>query len=232
MPLMQAMFQPPMSIEAIKADTDEREFRLRAKSGNFLANLFGMGSKSTITMDHMGFRINKSTFGSDETTYIPRSHIASTVHVVAKPMEYLILGLLLLIVLVGIIFLLMFLFSSRRVIVGVISTGGTVEALKLKVSPKQIEQIKEGMAIMEAIVQEGVKSSNSSPAPQRPTEEPRRPQATASSSSSASALTFAEPTGTLQVNCPGCGTRLNVPVAMAGRKVRCSSCREIIQVPS
>lgn len=88
----QTVFQPMMTVHGIKADADTQRFTIKAAGGGFLANLLGLGTRSSLTVDENGFRLHKTTFGADERTYIPRSQIASTVHVVMKPVELLILG--------------------------------------------------------------------------------------------------------------------------------------------
>ena len=65
-----------------------------------------------------------------------------------KPMEFLMLALATAIPTVGIglvIFLLAYFLSNKRVIVGVLSTGGTVESVKLKASAADLEDIRDGM---------------------------------------------------------------------------------------
>ncbi|HUR55733.1 MAG TPA: hypothetical protein VMZ71_16465, partial [Gemmataceae bacterium] len=171
MPPLQAMFQPVMKVTGI--DTDSDRFRIKAASGGFLAKLLGMGTASSLTMDATGLRLKKSTFGGEEHTFIPRHQIASTVYVVQKPLELLILGLMTLIMLVGIVFLIVyFFFSKKRVIVGVISSGGTVESLKLKATEDDLADIKAGMAVVEQLLQLGV---GAAPTPARTEELPAAP---------------------------------------------------------
>ena len=223
MPTLQMLFQPLMDIDRIEADAEEGRFRLRATGGGFFAKLFGMGTKAVVTADSHGFRLQKTTFGADENTYIPRSQIASTVCVVAKPLEFLVLGLFTLPLLgLGLIFLLVYFFAKRRVIVGVVSSGGTVESVKLKATVDHLDDIREGMKILERLLRD-----EATPGPPTAvTAQPARPVAARPARSPPPPPPPVAGNSTL-ITCPSCGTRMNLPASAAGRKVRCTSCREV-----
>jgi len=214
MPLLQTMFQPMMDINKIDADADNSRFRLKAAGGGFFARLLGLGTKATITADAHGFRLQKTTFSVDENTYIPRTKIASTVCVVTKPLEYLILGLLTLPLFgLGLIFILVYFFAKKRVIIGVVSTGGTVESVKLKATDGHTDDIRDGMEILEGLIRDESSAGRTTP------------QATRARPASAPPQPQAEETNIM--SCPHCGTRMSIPVSAAGRKFRCTSCREV-----
>ena len=242
MAMFQTVFQPMMKLRSVEADASEPLFRVKATGGGALAQMLGMGSKASLTINEEGFRLQKTTFGSDENTYIPRQQIASTVCVAMKPLEMLVLGLATLPLFgLGIIFIVMYFIGRRRVIVGVVSCGGTVESLKLKATDDQLEDIREGMAILDDLIRErGGSSAERSERPERPAkaaeekgpskpwDEPRKPKPVPAPAPAPAPAADA----TRIISCPACGTRMSVPASAAGRKVRCTSCREVFPVPA
>ena len=232
MPPLQAVFQPVMKVTGI--ETDDDRFRIKAASGGFLAKLLGMGTASSLTVDSTGMRLKKSTFSGEEHTFIPRHQIASTVYVVQKPLELLILGLMTLMVLVGIVLLIIyFFFSKKRVIVGVISSGGTVESLKLKATEDDLAEIKAGMAFVEQLLQAGGGSTPAPPPPPPPSKSGVAPSFTARQQQKSVAASPPPPPptegGTHIIACPSCRTQMSVTDATLGKKVRCVSCREVFR---
>ncbi len=226
MPSLQTIFQPMMRVRGIKADADAQRFTIKATGGGFLANLLGLGTKASLTVDENGFRLHKTTFSADEKTYIPRAQIASTVHVVMKPVELLILGLVTLPLFgFGIILIIVYFLSRRRVIIGVISTGGTAESVKLKASDDELEEIRDGMAILEELIRGRAEEEESDSAD-------RRPLAPIAEVRHAKPMPVSNPGLPHVIPCPSCGTRMSIPPGAAGRKVRCGSCREVFPVPS
>lgn len=251
MALLPTIFQPVQKIDKIDADTRDRRFRLKATGGGFLANLIGLGSKAALTADAEGFRLRRKRFGQEDSTFVPRHHIASTVYVVMmKPLLLLFQGLFFTLVgvgtlllgpnkdagtitagillTVGIVSVVLYIVSRKRVILGVISTGGTVETIKLKVNADELTDILEGVAILESLVQDRA-------APERPErterpEKPREPSPAAEPRRSRRSST-ADEGDTRRIACPGCGAHLTVSSGMAGKKVRCSACQEVMQVP-
>lgn len=225
MPSLQTIFQPMMTVRGIKADADARRFTIKATGGGFLANLLGLGTRASWTVDENGFRLHKTTFSSDEKTYIPRPQIASTVHVIMKPVELLILGLLTLPFFgFGLILIIVYFLSRRRVIVGVISNGGTAESVKLKASDDELEEIRDGMAILDELIRGEADEKSSDSAE-------RRTVAPIAEVSYAKPKPVSNPSLPQVIPCPSCGTRMSIPAGAAGRKVRCGSCREVFPVP-
>lgn len=207
MPTIQSMFQPMMDIERIDADPDERRFRLKATGGGGFARMLGLGSYATITVDETGFRMQKKKFGSDETTFVPRGKIAASVCMVMKPLEWLGLGVTLLPFFgIGLIFLIAYLFAKKRIIVGVLSDGGTMESVKLKAKAANLEDVHEGMRILEELLMETAAAprANSPSHSQPPAVEQK-------------VVTY----------CPHCEAKMSLPASGIGRKVRCLSCREV-----
>ena len=247
----QLVFQQQMKIRGIEADASEPLFRVKAVGGGAIAQMLGMGSKASITVNEDGFRLQKTTFGSDENTYIPRQQIASSVCLVMKPMELLVLGLATLPLFgLGLVFILIYFFSRRRVVIGVVSVGGTVESLKLKANDDELAELREGMAILDELIrtrggaaperserpERPAKAAVEEKTPAKPWDEPRKPKSV-SGSASAPALRppptpAADAGGTRIICCPACGTRMSVPASATGRKVRCTSCREVFPVPA
>jgi predicted Zn finger-like uncharacterized protein len=230
MPPLQAVFQPVMTATAIETDADR--FRLKAEGGGFLAKILGMGTTSAMSVDAAGMRLKKSTFGGEEHVFIPRHQIASTVYIVQKPLELLLLGLILLPALgLGLIFFVVYFFSKKRAIVGVLSTGGTVEVLKLKANADDLSDIKSGMALVEQLLQMG--GGVSAPSPVRTEEMPAAPPPPPRRSFTPPAPPPPPPPpagdATHIINCPSCGTQMSVPGSALGRKVRCVSCREVFR---
>ncbi len=125
-----------------------------------------------------------------------------------KPVELLILGLATLFIVVGIVFIIAFFLARRRFIIGIISTGGTEETLKLKASGSEMEELQEAVAVMEELVRSRAAASAGRQLEERSEGPPseRSQQAT--------------------VTCPNCNSRMKAPTSMAGKKVRCASCRE------
>ena len=234
MPPLQAVFQPVMKVTGI--ETDDARFRIKAASGGFLAKLLGMGTASSLTVDSTGLRLKKSTFGGEEHTFIPRHQIASTVYVVQKPLELLILGLATLVMLVGIVFIIIYFFSKKRVIVGVISSGGTVESLKLKATADDLAEIKAGMAFVEQLLQVAGGGSAPPAAPPPTSKSGVAPSFTARQQQKSAAAAPPPPPppppsdgGTHIIACPSCSTQMSVTDATLGKKVRCVSCREVFR---
>jgi predicted Zn finger-like uncharacterized protein len=223
-PLLQTIFQPMMTVRGLKADAAERKFQVKATGGGFLANLLGMGSKATLTMDEHGFRLNKLTFGSDEKVFIPRPQIASTVYVIMKPVELLVLGLMTLPIGIGLVLLIVYFFARRRVIIGVVSTGGTVESVKLKANDDELAEIREGMAVVEELIRVRPGAESEDSGEERP---PRRLSEPSRGASAPAAAPASAPGVPRIVPCPSCGTRMSIPPSAVGRKVRCGSCREV-----
>jgi predicted Zn finger-like uncharacterized protein len=233
MPPIQALFQPVMNATAIETDADR--FRLKAEGGGLFAKMLGMGTTSSMVVDATGMRLKKSTFAGEELTFIPRHQIASTVYVVQKPVELLILGIATLIAVIGIVLLIIYFTSRKRVIVGVLSTAGTVEVLKLKANEDDVAELKAGMAFLESLLQMAPAAVAASPV--RTEEMPVAPTARRSFSPpappappppAAAAAPVAD-AGTQIINCPSCGTQMSVPTNALGRKVRCVSCREVFR---
>lgn len=256
MPLL-ALFQATMKTDRVEAESDARRFRLKATGGNFLTAILGISPRASLTADAHGFRLQKTTFGSEENTYIPRNKIASTVSVVVSPVQYLIAGIMNLFVaglmllmlaftkadvtvplvmfgLIGVVFIILYFVSNRRVVIGVISTGGTGEVVKLKANENQLADIREGMKILEGLIRDD--SVPAAPSLPDDREEdappPRRPAAVAAPSRGKFTPTPPPPPPpaadeTSIITCPSCGTRMSIPSSAAGRKVRCTSCREV-----
>lgn len=207
MSVMQAMFQPPMDVERIDLDEDAQRFRLKATGGGAFARMIGLGSKATLTVDATGVRMHKSKFGSDETVFVPRSKIASTVCVLSRPMEFLGLGVALLPIFgIGLIFLILFFVLKKRIVVGVLSDGHTLEWVKLKGNFDMLEDIRDGMRILEELLRgqqrEPYPLSDLEPIPALPVDE--------------KAITY----------CKHCGAKMSLPTSSLGRKIRCPACRE------
>jgi hypothetical protein len=210
MPTMQTMFQPMMDIERVDADPDGQRFRLKAMGGGAFARMLGFGSYATITVDETGFRLQKKKFGSDETTFVPRAKISSTVFMVMKPMEWLGIGMALLPIFgIGLIFLIAYLFAKKRIIVGVLSDGHTLESVKLKAKPANIEDVREGMQILEELLM----GTAAAPPPSRSSENFEAPVAAVEEK----VVTY----------CPHCEAKMSLPASGIGRRVRCLSCREV-----
>jgi predicted Zn finger-like uncharacterized protein len=256
MPLLQTLFQPSLKVKSTKADAEGRRFHVKAVGGGFFARLFGFGTDSSLTVNEDGFRLEKTTFGMEETVYIPRSKIASTLCVVSKPVILLVIGILMLLggggsllaialsnarvshipsfllIGVGLIFLVIYFLSRRGVIIGVVSTGGTVESMKLKASDAQLETIREGMDLLELLIREGSESPPSDSEPAGPRSPWSSGSRAAKAAPAAAPAPAAESGGMRTIACPSCGTRMSVPAAAAGKKVRCVSCREVFPVPT
>lgn len=232
MPPLQAVFQPTMTATSIEAESDR--FRLKAQGGGFFAKLLGMGTASSMTVDAAGMRLKKSTFAGEENTFIPRHQIASTVSVVQKPVELLLIGLMTLPLFgLGLIFFIVYFFAKKRVIVGVLSTAGTVEVLKLKANKDDLSDIRDGMTVVEQLLQAGSPASSALP-PARTEEMAPAPAAGRSRGTFTPPAPPAAPpppadTGTHLINCPSCQTQMSVPGNALGRKVRCVSCREVFR---
>ena len=236
MPPIQALFQPQMTPTAIETDSDR--FRLKAEGGGLFAKMLGMGTTSSMVVDATGMRLKKSTFAGEELTFIPRHQIASTVYVVQKPVELLVLGLATLIAVIGIVILIVYFFSKKRVLVGVLSTAGTVEVLKLKANEDDVAELKAGMAFLESLLQMAPASSAAA-SPVRTEEMPAAPPPPTARRSPSPPPPPAPPppvaaaapadAGTQIINCPSCGTQMSVPQNALGRKVRCVSCREVFR---
>lgn len=228
MPMIQSIFQPMMEVDRVDADPDGGRFRLKAHGGSFFTRMLGLAPKATITVDETGFRLEKTKFGSEETTFIPMSKIASTVYMVMKPIEFLgfafscvvfglpffaardvpvvvPLGLLGL----ALIFVLVFFFGKKRTIVGAVSAGSTVESVKLKAKAANIEDIREGMRILEELLMD----TASAPPPSRSSEYSDAPVAAVEEK----VVTY----------CPHCEAKMSLPASGIGRRVRCLSCREV-----
>ncbi|WP_439626717.1 hypothetical protein [Gemmata sp.] len=248
MHLMQSVFQPLLTIDRVEADDDEKRFVLKATGGGFLAKLLGLGTKATVTVNETGFRLQKTRFGSDEVVFIPRGQIATTVRVVARPVELLVFGLSMMglavvnlgasqvargggdtfgpmvaiFALLGVVLLVAYFLSKRRITLGVGATGGTVESLKLKADEDSLEEIRAGMKILEAFLTAPVSAPAAVAAPAAP------------SRSTAGWVPVADPAAPADaqpeafvVTCASCGSQMNVPAAAAGKRVRCSSCRGV-----
>lgn len=218
MQLIQGVFQPVMDVEDVEADPDGGYFKLKASGGGFLAKMFGLGTTATVTIDANGFRLQKTSFGADENVYVPLAHIATTVRIIAKPTEFLALGMATLVVWgLGLIFLLIYLFSKKRIIIGVVSSAGTAEALKIKVDEKTLKDIRQGGKILERLLNE--RTLEPAPAPERKS----RPSREEPAAREESAPWASEG---VMTQCPNCGTRISIPSGSIGKKIRCTSCRE------
>ena len=224
MPMIQSIFQPMMEIDRVDTDPDAQRFRLKAHGGSFFTRMLGLAPKATISVDETGFRLEKTKFGTEETTFIPISKIAATVYMVMKPVEFLgfafsclVFGLPmfaadvpapvpLAILFLGLIFVLVFFFGKKRTIVGAVSAGSTVESVKLKAKAANIEDIREGMRILEELLMETAAAPRS-----------RGSQYSEPPAVEEKVVTY----------CPHCEAKMSLPVSGIGRKVRCLSCREV-----
>lgn len=140
---------PAMNLEAVDVSHDPKRFRLKTKSD-------GLGkSKAMLKVDATGFRLQQTRFTADEMTYVPFSMIASTVYVVAKPWYLLVIGLITLPLIVGLFFLIGYFVAKKQIIVGVVSAGGNVEALKVKAKGASLEEIRAGMKVLDDLLQKG-----------------------------------------------------------------------------
>ncbi|MFO0825785.1 MAG: hypothetical protein U0792_22140 [Gemmataceae bacterium] len=161
-----------------------------------------------------GSACKKTSFGADENVYVPLAHIASTVRIISKPTEFLALGLATLIIWgLGIIFLLIYLFSKKRIIIGVMSSAGTAEALKIKVDDKTLKDIRQGGKILERLLTE--RTLEPAPSPERRSR-PAREEVVAREDPAP----WASEGVTAQ--CPNCGTRISIPIGSVGKKIRCT----------
>ncbi len=224
--MMQTMFQPMMDVEKVTAD-DER-FRLKATGGGFLAKMLGMGTKATVTADASGFRLQKSTFGQEENIFVPRSHIASTLYIVSKPLEFLVLGLVTLPLFgLGLVFILVYFLSKKRIVIGVVSSGGTVESVKLKANTDTLDDVREGMKLLEELIRPVRAERNDSDSKTVSDDAQTRPAAPSPSRGKALPLPPSTVAETIDADCPGCGARISLPATSVGKRVRCPSCREV-----
>ncbi|MBA4189896.1 MAG: hypothetical protein C0467_18080 [Planctomycetaceae bacterium] len=220
MQVIQGVFQPVLSVDEIESDPDAGVFQLHASGGGFFARLFGMGTNAIVTIEPSGFRLQKTTFGAVESVYVPLSHIASTVRIISKPLEFLVLGLFTLPIWgLGLIFLIVYLFSKKRLIIGVVSSGGTVESLKVKADDKTIKDIRNGGKILEALINQ--RSSQMSAVAAEPVPVPR---AAPVREEAAASPPWME--STVVTVCPSCGSRQSVSATSVGRRIRCANCRE------
>ena len=246
MHLMQSVFQPLLTVDRAEADDDGNRFVLKATGGGFIAKLLGLGTKATLTVNESGFRLQKTRFGSDEVVFIPRGQIATTVRIVARPVELLVLGIVMMglavlnlvasqmarrggdafgpmmavFALLGVVMLVVYFISKRRITLGVGATGGTVESLKLKADEDSLEEIRAGMKMLEELLVTPLQTAAvvaARPAP--------------SGGAGWAVVPNASPAEPAQegfvATCGNCSSQMSVPAAAAGKWVRCSSCREV-----
>lgn len=249
------VLQPTYALK--KAELDEQQLRVHLAGRRegfwaWVAGLFGADPHCELTMDATGFNLKRGSFTGTETVYTPIRQIAAAVIQTNKPVERLLISMILFVlglallptpaIVVGIvlaclalIFLLLFLFGKRRLVLGVVLTGGVGESVRLNVNRLDLRNVELGYAIMEAIMSEGKRL------PPEPTvEEAGDDDASAigghddagplTARSRVAPVAEKSPLPTTAV-CPFCRQTIPIPPEARGRRVRCSACQEIFRVP-
>lgn len=112
---------------------------------SWLLSLFGIEPTVSLTLTHHTVEISKaSVFGRSVRT-IPLRQVASTDYGYSKPVQYLIIGLLTLPFLIGVVFLILYVFK-KALILGVSDTGAGAEVIQFQRGMIENVQIDEAAA--------------------------------------------------------------------------------------
>src|SRR5262249_55587899 len=202
-----------------------------------LVRLLGVGTTAQMSIDDDGFSNEQTSFRGVHRAYVPRGQMGATLFVIARPVELLTLGLPLLLVNayvlyyfiaparrpdadllifaslvgvgMGIVLVAAFLFLPSRVLLGVVTTAGACECMKLRVTGSDIERLEKAAGIFGAI-----------------TNLVAQPAATyVGVPLSSKAIPH------YMVACPECKTEMLLPNEAKNRRVRCHTCHEIFRAP-
>lgn len=168
--------QPEMRIVELVADAGNLRVSIAARKDGIvqaILNLMGIAGTASIQGDVEGCTVERSSFVGQSRTYVAWSQVSTTSHNVTKATAYLASALPLLIFglaalfggrspsslpkelgflflgLAGVMVILFFI--KRSVVVGLLTTGGSYETIKLKGSAAQMEELKEVMKVMELL---------------------------------------------------------------------------------
>jgi hypothetical protein len=146
------LFQPAFTPEAI--EVGDQMCSIQARPGGLvaaIASALGVGTKSHVTANHSGVSFVRTSLSGSSRTFYPLRHVAGTVHAARRPIIVAVVGAVLVAaglitvssfeplvgwvnVGVGAALLLYGLLSGKKVVLGVVSTGGTTASIKLDVS--------------------------------------------------------------------------------------------------
>jgi hypothetical protein len=171
MTLIQDMLQPSLKLEQI--ERSETGFVIKAtKKGFFaaLASALGMGNSSSMEASEQGILLRRSSMSGEARTYVPHTQVTSTVYLLGRPIAIWILGFLIFLsglgvsiedidniaalpmMLVGLGCTIGYRYAPKTVSVGVVSSAGTVENLKLEASDEQANELLLAIASLDARV--------------------------------------------------------------------------------
>jgi hypothetical protein len=213
--------QPTWRIRDITVTPDKQTVNVQAHAEGltaFLLRLMGIPTTASLQADPSGVYVTTSRFSGTTRTFCPRSHIATSILVDAKPVELLIAGLLLLpLFFIGVLLWIAYIFAKRRIVLGVGTSAGTVESLKLKASSVERDQLSSAASVIESLIQGSAAASAGAAPPGMPaTRSPSTPPPT--------------PRGSTIV-CDGCGKQLSIPPGTpSGKRFSCPGCGGVVQV--
>jgi predicted Zn finger-like uncharacterized protein len=240
--------QPALKIISVKVNTPALKAQVQARGAGFVAwllHLLGLGRTYTLAISPVGFRKESSGFGGEDKIYIPRPHASVMNFKMAKPVEYLALGFILLAMGIGafrlpaigtytglagiavaVLLVLIYFLTGKRVILAVVPDSGTHEvSLKLKATGPQLDDLRDVVNVMETLIRSIETHAGGTPGPGRGAGSAEERSEPSSSRQPESRADEAE-----TVECPHCRSRMQITSAHRGKQVRCPSCKEIIQL--
>jgi hypothetical protein len=249
----QKLFTPTLVLLDINVDSAAQVAQIRARRKGliaFLMTLIGLGEVYDYHIDGEGWNKTTTSTSSESRIYIPWLHVSQCAFSIEKPLIYLIVGIIGLLVglpmvlvpgikeaglgmlAMGAIFLVYyFALAKKKTSVGIVPDGGEHQTILAVATTNQLEWMKELYELVQTLARqsggEGGAPARSSPrrAPAHaPAEDleaaPRRAPAPAPAAS-------AEPK---VYNCPHCNARMRVPATAAGKRATCPSCQQQFQL--
>ena len=234
-----AFGQPEMKIVELSGDAENLRVNITARKDGIIAailEMMGISGTASIQGDVEGCTFERSSFTGQSRTYIAWSQVSATVYTIGKAVAYLATAMPLVVLAIssfiggsksgippalGVLFLglaavlIVFFFLKRSVVVGLLTSGGTVEGIKLKGSAEQMEQLKAVMKVME-MLNRAASDTDAGNGHRTPAAAP----------SHVAPPAFTGGADATVATCPHCQARMKVPNGKAGHAMRCPKCSQ------
>ena len=242
---MLIQFQPTLKIIRLDVDESRRRVFLEAAPDGIIAAILralGVGGASRFTIDASGARRSETRFSGQQRTYCPLQNVAASVFTRSKPIGLLIAAAMITVLIglpqmfagefiAGIIVLVVaavlavaYVLSKERATIGVVTNATTAESLKLKASPRELQQLESAAAVIEQLL---AGSANADAGRREDSEDWSAPPA----GPRESAAPASQPPGTFVLNCANCGSHLRLKEVWRGKTISCPACQHQQDVP-
>lgn len=172
--------QPKQKIESLELNSDG--FTIQARNTGVVAAILGainLGSKSYLQVDARGATVKTTGFSCQTRTYIPLFHTSATVYRYGSPTGFLLVagffgfsGLTTIfdsamagsvLMILGLLFMGLYVFGPKAVVIGIVSDAGTVESLRLEAKGEQLHELQRVADWLEGAVAGAAGASSGAP---------------------------------------------------------------------